>query len=32
MFIIGLYGNKWSLKGYGSILKQSGRLSTDFMI
>ncbi len=31
MFIIGLYGNKWSLKGYGSILKQSGRLSTDFI-
>jgi hypothetical protein len=30
MLLFGLYGNKWSLRGYGCILKEAGKLSTDF--
>lgn len=31
LLVYGLYQNNWSFKGYGSITKHSGQLSTDFL-
>lgn len=30
LLLVGLYHRRWSLKGYGALMKHSGRLVTDF--